>query len=1288
MSTLGPSRLAAGSGLTPGAGREIERISRALRFVAARWWWVRLAQRGLLWLAGSLALLTVLSAGAGLFNLPPSVRLAMLVALLSAPAIGLLLIVVVPLCRRLGPEQAARQIEQQIDGLENRYINAVQLAGDSGNGDAGGLFEPELVRRTLVEIAKQTSDVPVDQAVPTGRLKLAADLAGLAGIALGLFIVFAGGRFAYGLERIWHPTWQSWVGAIRIDAVRPGDRTVLAGDRLKVELEVSTMSDLPAPAEARLWVRRSGEATFSPLAMKASRPIGRGSLTGAYFFTFPAVDASFEYYVSIADTNQRDTPFRITVRDAPQVASLIVQPRYPAYLRYEQPDGPLTDGNFEAPSGSTAVITVTMNRPIVSAELWSGPLEGAGQAGASGGGGERIAMAPPAGDASRTVWQAVLAVEYSLRYRLVFRDENRQMIGTLPSSEAAWSGGGGQAADAAEDAGPGEDSGDRELPPAAGSGNGEGEPSPAAGSGNFFTATARPDRGPMVQFLRPGQDSFVRPGGSIELTFQASDDHGLSGLRLMAAKVRGGPADGGAATGGAGAESAEPGQLALEPARARHAWGAAELREPKANERPRKVAKVSYEFELGQELKAGDRVVYWAEATDNRDVRGSAAGTGGDVSGNGGGPGETAGGGAGRSNGSGPAGDASAAAGGGGAGSVPSVAGGNSSVAAGGGPQSAQSARFVLTVQDPAELAANRARMFEQLTAELLALLKEQTAVRTEAVGLAGHGRSAAAAEPATFAEAAGGVRAGQQAFNDHLMRLAKGRIVIFDAETQPIQTSLLVLAYNDAAQARGLAEEVAALADAAAAGGTIRKLVARQDQVIYALQALLGMVGRAQSLSERSGQRPDGADLPADVQEKWRKLAEELEEFIKQQRRDIAVTQTLAKKPVDDFTREDLLELEKLAAQQEKWEKFLEERIGDFSKLAEQDFSNPKLLEELIEIKDDVVMAKDALQKKAVEIAVPLEEAGLELAEALTAHIEKWLPDTPDREKWSMEEPTEQGDVPMAELPKELQDMVGPLMEEQEDLFQEVEDATSKWTDSLDKGAGWDAMDGPISNMSAQGVTGNRLPNTSEISGRSGEGRTGKSGGEMVEEEATGKGGRDTPTRLSPDPFQAGQVKDSSKEPPGGATGGGKVAGAAGEGLEGPVPQDLQQKLQRLAEKQASLRNKAEAVDARFRANNFNNFALGKAIAIMRQTEDDLLNNRYQNALRKRAVLVNNLQAQQMLLRGEIHVQADRSPELPDSVRDDIRSIDPSELPPRYRDLARQYLQKLSDESGTQRDN
>ena len=116
-------------------------------------------------------------------------------------------------------------------------------------------------------------------------------------------------------------------------------------------------------------------------------------------------------------------------------------------------------------------------------------------------------------------------------------------------------------------------------------------------------------------------------------------------------------------------------------------------------------------------------------------------------------------------------------------------------------------------------------------------------------------------------------------------------------------------------------------------------------------------------------------------------------------------------------------------------------------------------------------------------------------------------------------------------------------------------DDPSSTFMDSADKGAGWGADDGPISNMSAKGVTGNQLPNNMEIGGRSGEGRNGKSDGQMVGNTAVGKGGNETPTRMTATPFENGSVNDTSKDTRGGATGGGKLAGFGQEGLRGTPP-------------------------------------------------------------------------------------------------------------------------------------
>jgi hypothetical protein len=258
---------------------------------------------------------------------------------------------------------------------------------------------------------------------------------------------------------------------------------------------------------------------------------------------------------------------------------------------------------------------------------------------------------------------------------------------------------------------------------------------------------------------------------------------------------------------------------------------------------------------------------------------------------------------------------------------------------------------------------------------------------------------------------------------------------------------------------------------------------------------------------------------------------------------------------------------------------------------------------------------------------------------------------------------------------------MVGQLMEQEEDLLDEAEDMNANITDSIDKGAGWDAADGPIADMSAKGVTGNVLPNNNEMGGRSGEGRSGQSQGEFVGDSAIGKGGRNTPTRLDPTAFQQGQINDTSKDPVGGATGGGKLSGQGAAGLEGPVPPALQQGLKRLATKQAEIRNAAERLNLQYLLGRYDNFKLADSIALMRLTESDLNANRYQSALREREALLDDLNTSHMLLSGQIHVQQDTTPTVSMKSQQDLNDAMKGELPSAWSDALKEYYKKLSAE-------
>jgi hypothetical protein len=163
------------------------------------------------------------------------------------------------------------------------------------------------------------------------------------------------------------------------------------------------------------------------------------------------------------------------------------------------------------------------------------------------------------------------------------------------------------------------------------------------------------------------------------------------------------------------------------------------------------------------------------------------------------------------------------------------------------------------------------------------------------------------------------------------------------------------------------------------------------------------------------------------------------------------------------------------------------------------------------------------------------------------------------------------------------------------------------------------------------------------------------------------------------------GQIKDHSRDPVGGATGGGKESGEGGAGLEGPPPPDRgDRERSRLAGKQAALRNKAEAIDLQFQILNFHRTDLRRLIELMAQVEADIRAGRYQNALRQRQVMLEGLRSVKEYVAGEFQVRQDYSPNLPADVQKEILGSMQDPSPVGWEELNRMYFERLA--TGAQR--
>jgi len=464
-------------------------------------------------------------------------------------------------------------------------------------------------------------------------------------------------------------------------------------------------------------------------------------------------------------------------------------------------------------------------------------------------------------------------------------------------------------------------------------------------------------------------------------------------------------------------------------------------------------------------------------------------------------------------------------------------------------------------------------------------------------------------------------------------------------------------------------------------AAQTEARIVELLGRLLEDPRALLAERLQERGASEELSEEPE--DLMGET-ERAEALLEAIKRFREEQREVIELTRQLSDVPVDEFTEEHERRLGQIVEKELRWAEYFQETATDLSKVAPQDFSLGSLAKEHLEVYSEVLKAADAAQRRAVEIACAMEEGASAKAETIEENIEKWLMDSPDREAWKVEEPDHELDVPLADLPDELEDLIGDLLEEEEELLEEAEDATSGWLGSADKGIGWDTMDGPFSNMTAKGVTGNRLPDVHEVGGRSGEGRTGKASGQHVEETATGKGGRRTPTRLTPDPFEAGVVQDTSAEPPTGSTGGGKVSGAGKEGFQGPLPPAAREALRRLAHQQQQLIDKARRLDFGLEKYRYPRGRLPDTIELMEEIQGELDAGTFiPTAARQHRVVLSDLREIKDLVQKQKQLARDRSALLPEELREEIAAALRQDVPREYREMVDNYFRALS-EAGT----
>ncbi|HJT36640.1 MAG TPA: hypothetical protein VJ783_31745 [Pirellulales bacterium] len=469
-------------------------------------------------------------------------------------------------------------------------------------------------------------------------------------------------------------------------------------------------------------------------------------------------------------------------------------------------------------------------------------------------------------------------------------------------------------------------------------------------------------------------------------------------------------------------------------------------------------------------------------------------------------------------------------------------------------------------------------------------------------------------------------------------------------------------------------------ITDAQRASAQREQALPVEDDIVEQLKALLARLQRNEQARKalKKLEKTDQAAHTAII-DALSKLAGDLHGLLTEEKELAEKFERLPKKPVDEANEEAQEAMDNLEEFTGKWNQWAKGKVDELTKLPAGFVDDFGLREDVNSVFEEI--EKAAQRAKAEKIEVALEDLGAGLGTKMLEDLEVWMLDAPDAAQWVLEEPLSNAGlkVPEMPLPDALEDMMGDLLQEADEFDEEADDITSAWGDNLNQ-AGWGVADGPISSFSAKGKTGNDLPNNMELSGRSGDGRRGKSSGQMVGDTSRGLAGRKTPARVGAERYEPGKLKEETPQDPNGATGGGKKAGAGRRGLQGGTPPDFVKDMQRLSEKQAAVRDKAEQVAQRLEAAGVTTTRLDESIELMKSAEADLRDLRYEDAAAKRRVALSQLKGALAQPDRATAAQISRARDLPAELRDELLQSADEAYPAGYESLLKNYFKSLSE--------
>ena len=340
-------------------------------------------------------------------------------------------------------------------------------------------------------------------------------------------------------------------------------------------------------------------------------------------------------------------------------------------------------------------------------------------------------------------------------------------------------------------------------------------------------------------------------------------------------------------------------------------------------------------------------------------------------------------------------------------------------------------------------------------------------------------------------------------------------------------------------------------------------------------------------------------------------------------------------------------------------------------------------LVEDVFTVYEEAKQVAGSEKEAASELGLQKEDWILDALAAKTERLdgmEMWLEAKPDATKRLTEnfDAQEMPQIPVIPMATEFEDIIGDLLEQQEEIEKQTDDSATN-QGSSDLAEGWGIAEGEFTSYAAKGKSGNMRPDHNEQTGRSLVGREGQANGETAA--GVGKineGDKNIENRRTQDPSQSGQVQleghNDAK-----ATGGGKLGGHDDEfGDSGAGPRrDAQSKGNEMG-MQASLRKRAEELYAKATLGHVRTGDLDEAVLNMGRAEEAMKKgypiSQVREWQRRAAAALKRTQAG---LEGETYAGNLHLEEQPAGL-DPAFATSPDDAPAEYRDLVSEYFKSL----------